>query len=94
MMKARRTVTNKYPAAQACYDFDGNCTIMVDGMDLCEEFFMPVTSDESKAWEYAALSIRTKQNFDRTHPNRMDLESIESRMSRLDKRKKKKKNGN
>jgi len=94
MTKAQRTVMNKYPSAKVSYDFDGNCTIVNDGINISEDFFMPMTTSEDEAWTQAAISLRTKQNFDRTHPNRMDLSTLESKMNRLDKRRKKRKNGN
>ena len=89
MTKARRTVMNKYPSAKVSYDFDGNCTIVNDDINISEDFYMPLTSSEEEAWKQAAISIRTKQNFNRTHPNRMDLSTLESKMNRLDKRRKK-----
>ena len=49
---------------------------------------MPNTFDESKAWEYAAIACRTTQNFNRTHPMRMDLSAIENKINRINKRKK------
>jgi hypothetical protein len=89
MTKERRTVMNKYPSAKVSYDFDGNCTIVNDDINISEDFYMPLTSSEEEAWKQAAISIRTKQNFNRTHPNRMDLSTLESKMNRLDKRRKK-----
>jgi hypothetical protein len=80
---------NKYPSAKVSYDFDGNCTIVNDDINISEDFYMPLTSSEEEAWKHAAISIRTKQNFNRTHPNRMDLSTLESKMNRLDKRRKK-----
>jgi len=85
---------NKYPKAKVCYDFNGNCTIVNDDINIAEDFYMPATSSEEEAWNLAAISIRTKQNFDRTHPDRMDLSTLESKMIKFDNRRKQKKHGN
>jgi len=89
MTKEEKKVLHKYPDAKLHYGLNGNCFIMAGELNLNEEFFMPATSDPERAWEYAAISARTKQHFDRTHPNRMDLSSLERRMARFDKRRKK-----
>ena len=54
---------------------------------LAEEYFMPRTSDDATAWEYAAMSCKLTQNFNRSHPMRMDLSSVESKLDRINKRK-------
>jgi len=48
---------------------------------------MPDTYDSNKAWEYAALACKTTQNFNRSHPMRMDLSNLESKLNRINKRK-------
>ena len=42
-----------------------------------------------KIWhgKYAAIACKTTQNFNRTHPSRMDLKSIESKLDRINRRK-------
>ena len=70
---------------------NGECFVRVGELNLNEEFLMPATNDPSLAWEYAALSTRTKQQFDRTHPNRMNLSSDERKKSRYSRRRNKRK---
>ena len=41
---------------------------------------MPETADPDKAWEYAAIACRTTQNFNRTHPLRIDNRDVEARV--------------
>ena len=60
--------------------------IMSGDIYIAEEFYLPPTLDVDKAWEYAALACRTKQQFNRTHPMRMDLSDIESKLNRINKR--------
>ena len=48
---------------------------------------MPNTGCEDKAWEYAAIACRTAQNFNRTHPMKMDLGAIEDKINRINRRK-------
>ena len=48
---------------------------------------MPDTGCEDQAWEYAAIACRTAQNFNRTHPMKMDLATIETKLNRINNRK-------
>ena len=50
---------------------------------------MPATSCEDQAWEFAAIACRTTQNFNRTHPDKMDLGDIEGKINRINRRKNK-----
>ena len=47
---------------------------------------MPGTNCVETAWEYAAIACKTAQNFNRTHPMKMDLSDIESKINRINKR--------
>ena len=89
MTKEEKKVLHKYPDAKLHYGLNGDCFIMAGELNLNEEFFMPATSDPEQAWEYAAISARTKQHFDRTHPNRMGLSSDERKKSRYSRRRNK-----
>ena len=84
--KNKKKVLKQYPNAYVDHGQDG-VRVMSGDVYLAEEYFMPSTFDEDKAWEYAAISCRTTQNFNRTHPSRMDLKSIESKLDRINKRK-------
>jgi len=89
MTTEQKKVLLKYPDAVLHHGMNGECFVQVGELNLNEEFLMPATSDPSMAWEYAALSTRTKQQFDRTHPNRMNLSSDERKKSRYSRRKNK-----
>ena len=48
---------------------------------------MPETVCEDTAWEYASIACSTAQNFNRTHPMKMDLGAIEDKLHRINRRK-------
>ena len=83
--KFQRKVLKRHPSASLTYTETG-VRVMVGDTYLAEEFYLPETHDAEKAWEYAALACRTKQQFNRTHPMRMDLSDIESKINRINKR--------
>ena len=84
--KHQKKVLKRYPNARPIHGSDG-VQIMSGDIFIAKDFYMPVTLSEDKAWEYAAIACRTKQNFDRTHPSRMDLHDIESKINRINRRK-------
>ena len=86
MDKNRKKVLKQYPNAYVDHGQDG-IRVMSNDVFIAEEYFMPNTSNEDIAWEYAAIACKTTQNFNRTHPSRMDLKSIESKLDRINKRK-------
>ena len=92
MTKFQKQVLKKYPNARLDYNLDGECFV-VNGEDiLAEEYFMPETIDPDKAWEYAAISCKTTQNFNRTHPLRVEGKDVEARVQRILNRKKRSNN--
>jgi hypothetical protein len=84
--RIKKKVLGQYPDAKEVPFSDG-VRIMSGDMYIAEEFYMPSTNDTDTAWEYAAIACKTKQNFDRTHPYRMDLADIESKLIRINNRK-------
>ena len=82
----KKKVLKQYPNAYLDYRQEG-VRVMSDNTYLAEEYFMPNTHNEDTAWEYAAIACKTTQNFNRTHPSRMDLKSIESKLDRINRRK-------
>lgn len=88
MNKFQQLVLKHYPNAYLDYSEDGY-VVLSDGIFLAEEYLMPNTYDPDKAWEYAAMCCKITQNFNRTHPLRMDLSSIEQKMGRINQRKRK-----
>tara|TARA_Y100000593_G_scaffold94802_1_gene196215 strand:- start:297 stop:596 length:300 start_codon:yes stop_codon:yes gene_type:complete len=82
----KKKVLKQYPNAFAEQNSNG-IRIMSGDIFIAEEYFMPETSCEHTAWEYAAMSCKLTQNFNRTHPDRMDLSQIEGKLNRINKRK-------
>ena len=83
--RIRKKVLKQYPNALVVYSDEG-VRIMSGDIFIAEEFYLPATNCEDKAWEYAALACKTKQQFNRTHPSRMDLSDIESKINRINRR--------
>ena len=56
--------------------------------DILAEMLILPQPTQVKAWEMAQISAKTTQNFNRTHPQRMDVSSHdEKKMSRIESRK-------
>jgi len=89
--KNKKKVLKVYPDAYIEHGQLG-ARVMSGETFLAEEYFMPNTHDETKAWEYAAIACKTTQNFNRTHPSRMDLTQIEGKIDRISRRKKRGRN--
>jgi len=86
-MKEKAKVLKHYPNARLMIRDDGSYVIENDEVVLAEEYLLPDAFDEPTAWKYAALACKTTQNFNRTHPDRLDLSDIESKLSRIQIRK-------
>ena len=89
--KFQRKVLKQHPKARPINTSNG-VKIMAGDIFIAKEFYMPATNCEDTAWEYAAIACRTKQNFDRTHPDKMDLSDIESKINRINSRKRRGRN--
>jgi hypothetical protein len=48
---------------------------------------LPNQESKEKAWECALLAVKTSQNFNRTHPLRVDMYSELDKQERIEKRK-------
>lgn len=89
MEKNIKRVLKDYPNAIMGKKEDGSFVVLDEyHYPIAEEFYLPPALTEDEAWGHAALACKTTQNFNRTHPMRMDLKGIESKMSRIEKRKK------
>ena len=84
--RIRKKVLKQYPNAQTVFG-DSGIQIMSGDLFIAEEFYLPSTNCEDTAWEYAALACKTTQNFNRSHPSRMDLSNVENKLNRINKRK-------
>ena len=83
--RIKKKVLKQYPNARVEY-MNSGIQIMSGDLFIAEEFYLPSTNCEDTAWEYAALACRTRQQFNRTHPSRMDLTDIESKINRINRR--------
>lgn len=90
MTREQKRVLKDYPKAKCTLNSEGHFIVVVDDMVLAEEYFLPPAYDAITAWTNAALACKTTQNFNRTHPLRMDLSNIEDKLLRMEKRKKSK----
>lgn len=84
--RIKKRVLKDYPNAYVDHDINGY-KIMSGDMFIAEDYYLPNTHDLDKAWEYAALACKTTQNFNRSHPDRMDLSNVENKLNRINKRK-------
>ena len=87
MNKDKKRVLKDYPNAYVGIKDDGSYIILNGDIALAEEFFLPPALTEDEAWSHAALSCKTAQHFNRTHPLRLDLKGFEAKMARIEKRK-------
>ena len=84
--RLKKRVLKQYPEARPEHSADG-VQIMSNGIFIAKEFYMPGTNCVETAWEYAAIACKTAQNFNRTHPMKMDLGDIETKLNRINNRK-------
>jgi hypothetical protein len=87
MNKDKKRVLRDYPNAIVGRKDDGSFIVIDGDYALAEEFFLPPALTEDEAWSHAALSCKTTQHFNRTHPMRLDLKGFEAKMARIEKRK-------
>jgi len=88
MNKDQKRVLKEYPDAKMLLQEDGSYIVECNDIVLAQEYFMPEAYDTDTAWKYAALACKTTQHFNRTHPERLSLIDSESKLSRIQKRKK------
>jgi len=87
--KIRPKVEKLYPGCYLEYTDEGY-TIMDSGdSDILAEYILPVGKTPIQAWELAALTAKTTQNFNRSHPERLSLEIDEDKLSRMSRRRNK-----
>ena len=86
--RLKKKVLKQYPQARPELSANG-VQIMSNGIFIAKDFYMPGTNCVETAWEYAGIACRTAQNFNRTHPMKMDLTDIEGKLNRINRRKNK-----
>ena len=77
MTKEQRKVLKRFPNAKLSYDDNGYKVIMIN-------FWQP-----AKDWEYASMACRTTQQFNRTHPLKVEIDfgGEEAKNMRIERRK-------
>ena len=86
MTREQKRVLKDYPNAKLTVDDNGNYIVINGDIFLAEDYYMPDATDAETAWKYAAIACKTTQNFNRTHPDRMDMSDIENKIMRINKR--------
>lgn len=90
-MKSQKKVLKKYPNAKLyCAPdgyFIGYTTSEGELVNLLAEFFLPNSFSEENAWNDALVSVKMTQNFNRTHPLKVDMYSGLEKQDRIEKRK-------
>lgn len=93
--KYRKRVQKQYPGAYLTSMSSGYYTIMQEQDDLSQkdvlaELCFAPQKDPIKAWELAQLTAKTTQNFNRTHPLRIEGMDMEEKIARVEARRLKK----
>lgn len=91
-MKVQQKVLKKIPNAKL-YSATNGYFIGYESdegiVNLLADQLLPNQESKEKAWECALLSVKTSQNFNRTHPLRVDMYSELDKQERIEKRKNK-----
>jgi len=89
-MKQARTskevVLDYYPNAKCIKNKNEGYYIYDGETYIFDEYLLPDANSEMLAWDQAVTVIQTTQNFNRTHPLRMELEQEERKKIRRNKR--------
>ena len=85
LAKAKRLVLKRLPKARLV-KFKTGYQIWIDDAPVGVEFFMPELPTVLAAWQNALTSLKTKQNFNRSHPLKIDSEYSEKRTYRIRRR--------
>ena len=89
-MKQQQKVLKKIPNAKIYSASNGYFIgFESDGgiVNLLADMLLPNQETKEKAWECALLSVKTTQNFNRTHPLKVDMYSELDKLERIEKRK-------
>lgn len=88
--KIQSKVTKRYPKAK-CVKMSEGYFIYNEDENIFDEFFLPPAETVLQAWQYALRTVKTIQNFNRTHPLKLELNADEEKLERILNRKSKKK---
>jgi hypothetical protein len=89
--RLKKRVLKKFPKAKTQITNDGRYYIS-DGFGgyIGDDFMIPPQSNVIDAWKWAAEAVRLKQNIDRTHPMKHDMQIDEKKFNRISRRNRKK----
>ena len=87
--RIKKRILKKYPKAKSVITTEGLYRIYngVDGY-IGEENFIPPQKTLERAWFWANESIKTTQNTNRTHPDKMIMDFDEVKFGRVSNRNK------
>jgi hypothetical protein len=80
--KTKKLVIKRLPKARLV-KFTTGYQIWVDDEPIGVDFFIPESPTSEEAWKNALMSLRTEQNFNRSHPSKIDTEISEGRTARI-----------
>jgi hypothetical protein len=89
--RIKNKILKKYPNAITKIDKNGLFYVSDGVTRLCEEYMIPSQKTIGEAWWWVLEIIKTDKNIERTHPDRMDMCSFESKFNRISNRNKRKK---
>tara|TARA_R110002012_G_scaffold135850_1_gene289839 strand:- start:147 stop:467 length:321 start_codon:yes stop_codon:yes gene_type:complete len=88
--KIQTRVKKQFPDAK-CIRMSEGYFIYNKDENIFDEFFLPPANSIYEAWQYALRTVKTIQNFNRTHPLKLQLNADEEKLERILNRKSKKK---
>ena len=83
--KTKRLVLKRLPKARLV-KFVTGYQIWIDEEPIGVDFLIPESPTSLEAWKNALMSLRTEQNFNRSHPSKIDAEFLETRTARIRRR--------
>ena len=86
-MTDKEFILKHYPDAKLFNEPGGNYLVYINEFPVANEYMLPDVFEKSVAWEYARLALKTTQNFNRTHPDRLSLSEFEKKLDRIHRRK-------
>jgi hypothetical protein len=89
--RLKKKVLDRYPSARIKVNNGGKFYVSDGtGNKLESEYMIPPQKTIKMAWYWLSQIIKTNQNIQRTHPNRMDLNVFERKFNRIANRNRKK----
>ena len=88
--KIKVKVLKRFPYAK-CVRMEDGYYIYNKDENVFDEFFLPAAGTILQAWEYGLQTTKLIQNFNRTHPLKLEMHADEEKLERILNRKSKSK---